>query len=74
MKKWHWVAWGVAGAFFLGLQLFGPEHPYPHAWDRIPGFYAVYGFLGCILIIVVAKGLGKAWLQKREDYYDERDR
>jgi hypothetical protein len=74
MKTWHWIALGALTVGSLALQLFGPEHPHPHAWDRIPAFYALYGFVGCILIIVISKGLGKAWLQKREDYYDEPDR
>ena len=40
-------------------------------WDSLPGFGALYGFLSCVLIIVVAKALGKAFLYRREDYYDE---
>lgn len=52
------------------LDQFEPGHPYPHAWDRIPLFYAFFGFVGCIAIIVVSKALGKAFLQKDEDYYE----
>lgn len=39
-------------------------------WEKIPGFYAVYGFIGCVLIVLVSKELGHYWLQKPEDYYD----
>lgn len=39
-------------------------------WDAIPGFSAFYGLLSTILIIVVSKAIGHAWLMKREDYYD----
>ncbi|MBK5190983.1 MAG: hypothetical protein JJE19_05775 [Methanosarcinales archaeon] len=48
--------------------------PHFHAifvWQEIPGFSAVYGFIGCILIIVVSKALGHHWLQKEEDYYEK---
>ncbi len=71
MKTWHWIALGVVTAITVGLQLFGPENPKGHAWDRIPAFYALFGFVGCVLIIVVSKALGKAALQKKEDYYDD---
>jgi hypothetical protein len=37
----------------------------------IPGFYALYGFVSCIVIVVVSKWLGKHWLQRAEGYYEE---
>ncbi len=40
-------------------------------WDGIGGFGAVYGFVSCVLIIVVSKALGYALLYRREDYYDD---
>ena len=39
-------------------------------WIGIPGFNAIYGFIGCILIVIVSKALGHHWLQREEDYYD----
>lgn len=39
-------------------------------WDRIPGFSALYGLVSSIVIIVVSKAIGHAFLMKREDYYD----
>ena len=71
MKTWHWIILGVLTAITVGLQLFGPENPYGHAWDKIPAFYAIFGLAGCILIIVLSKALGKWALQKKEDYYDD---
>ncbi|HDN68462.1 MAG: hypothetical protein ACXQT6_05345 [Candidatus Methanospirareceae archaeon] len=49
------------------------SHEQAHAafvWQEIPGFSAIYGFVGCILIIVVSKALGHRWLQKEVNYYD----
>ncbi len=70
MKPIHWILLGLLTLGTLILQYAGPEHPYPHPWDHIPLFYAAFGFIGCVLIIVVSKALGKGFLQKREDYYD----
>jgi len=40
-------------------------------WERIPDFDAIFGFLGCILIVFGSKTLGHYWLQRDEDYYDD---
>ena len=39
--------------------------------ERIPGFWAVFGFLGCVVLILVSKAFGHGGIMKREDYYDE---
>lgn len=56
----------IAAEFLLGVY-----HPSADEWwTQIPAFYAVYGFVGCGLITIVSKALGKWWLQKKEGYYD----
>ena len=40
-------------------------------WSKVPGFFAVFGFIGCIAIILGSKWMGKSWLQKKEDYYSD---
>ncbi len=57
-------------AFFVLIDFVTPRHHVMFFWDRIPGFNAIYGFISCLIIIVVSKTLGKWWLQKKEDYYD----
>ena len=47
--------------------------PREHAvffWDAIPGWSAIYGFISCVIIIVVSKFLGHRGLMKKENYYD----
>jgi hypothetical protein len=47
-------------------------HLHPHFWwEEIPVFSAVYGFVGCVVIIIASKALGHQWLQKEEDYYEK---
>ena len=38
-------------------------------WEEAPGFYAVYGFIGCVSLIFIAKGL-RFLVKRKEDYYD----
>lgn len=40
-------------------------------WDGLGGFGAFYGFVSCVVIVVVSKALGYAFLNKPEDYYDD---
>jgi len=39
-----------------------------HPWDSWWGFYAGYGFLGCVLLVLIAKLLRKL-VKRPEDYY-----
>lgn len=39
-----------------------------HYWENLPGFYALYGFVGCVLLVLVAKVLRK-FLMRNENYY-----
>jgi hypothetical protein len=40
-------------------------------WESIGGFGAFYGFMSCIVIVVVSKALGYLWLYRDENYYDD---
>jgi hypothetical protein len=45
--------------------------PAPHfAVERLFGFNALYGFLACAVLILVAKGIGLV-LKRRDTYYDD---
>jgi len=39
--------------------------------ERLPGFWSVFGFAACVLIIFVSKAYGHAGIMRGEDYYDE---
>ena len=41
-----------------------------HPWEVLFGFYAIYGFVACVLLVVLAKELRKL-LMRDEDYYDK---
>lgn len=49
------------------------EHgPSKHLWfEELPAFGSVYGLLSCVLIILVSKLIGKVWLMRPEDHYDD---
>lgn len=39
--------------------------------ERWPGFWALFGFLGCVMLILVSKWFGHCGIMKDEDYYDD---
>jgi hypothetical protein len=39
--------------------------------EHLPGFWSVFGFLACVVIIIASKWFGHAGIMKKEDYYDE---
>ena len=39
-------------------------------WEKLPAFYALYGFVACVMLVLLAKKLRKVVMRK-EDYYDE---
>jgi hypothetical protein len=46
---------------------------YHFSFQYIPQFFALFGLLGCILLILIAKGLGY-FIIREEDYYERRSR
>jgi len=70
MKNWHWI---ILGLLFLVTLVF--EFTYladydSHWWNSIPAFYALFGFVGCIVIIYVAKFIAKNIVNRDINYYD----
>lgn len=41
------------------------------SFEEIPAFYAIYGFIACVVLVVLAK-LMRLVLMRNEHYYDER--
>lgn len=69
MKRIHWILLGIITVVSFVFEMTQEPH---HWWERIPGFYIYFGFIGCVAIIVISKALGKLFIQKDEDYYDVR--
>ena len=41
-----------------------------HAWEALFGFYALYGFIACVALVLIATQLRKL-LMRDENYYDD---
>lgn len=48
------------------------DKSYAHtAAEKLPGFWALFGFVACVLIIFISKWYGHLGIMTRENYYDE---
>jgi len=64
------VLWGLyaACAIAFGADALVVRHA-DHPWEGLFGFYAIYGFGACVLLVLAATQLRKL-LMRRPDYYE----
>ena len=53
------------------VDFFIPRHEIHFIGDKIPGFWSLFGFVACILIILISKWIGRLGIMQEEDYYNE---
>jgi len=65
------ICFGVLALLILADALFvNKEHAHTGV-EHLPAFWSVFGFVACVLIIILSKWFGHAGIMTREDYYDE---
>ncbi len=70
LRRWFYVGLAVVALAEIVLPFIFPGgHPH-FLFESLPAWGSLYGLISCIAIIVVSKLIGKAWLMRREDYYD----
>ena len=70
LKRWFYVGLAVIALAEIVLPLVAGSHAH-FAFERFPAWGSIYGFLSCVAIIVVSKLVGKLFLMRREDHYDD---
>ena len=55
-------------ALVVGVDFFYETHG-PYSWENFPGFYALFGFVSCVVLVLAATQLRRI-LKRDEDYYD----
>ncbi|MEH6823066.1 MAG: hypothetical protein V7629_04040 [Motiliproteus sp.] len=68
------VRWLVRGLTALCVLLFGLDAVLDrhavHPWEGVFGFYPLYGFCACVLLVLLARELRKL-VQRDADYYQD---
>ncbi len=79
-REWDWfdhphnlrrlrIGFYVVLVLLVLPDLFIHKHTLFSSVEGWPGFYALFGFIACVAIILISKLLGY-WLKRPEDYYD----
>ncbi len=57
----------------VAIDLLFVDKHHAHTWfeKHIPGFWSLFGFVACVLIIIISKWFGHQGIMTREDYYDD---
>ncbi len=68
----------IVCGLFLGIDLVFwitgfDKHPY-FKWQTWPGFQAAFGFVACVLLVLVAKHVLRPLVMRGEDYYEKDER
>ena len=46
-------------------------HKHGHfSWEEKPAFFAVYGFVSCVILVLAAKYVLRKLVKRKEGYYD----
>ena len=75
-KRFFWTVYfiGLVGSLILDLVWIGSDILHYHfLFQYFPQFFAIFGLFGCMLLILIAKGMGH-FTVKDEDYYEKKSR
>ena len=71
LKLGFYITLGLIAAAEVVLPIVLHDEAHHHfAFEGWPAFGSGYGFVSCVLIILVSKFIGKLWLMRKEDHYD----
>jgi len=65
-----WIFAAASTAVALALPYVLPVEHHGGWWEAVPGWWAWFGGIGCAVIVIVSKWLGKILLSKPEDWYE----
>ncbi|TVP73957.1 MAG: hypothetical protein EA352_11460 [Gemmatimonadales bacterium] len=64
----RYVLFGLVLLVAVGFEFVGDPTPREQIWDEVL-FFGVWGFLGCLVLSLLAKGIVSPGLDRPEDYY-----
>ena len=67
--KWVLGIFLVISVITLGIDLFFDRHT-DHRFESLAGFYGIWGFVSCVVLVLAAKQLRKL-VMRGENYYGD---
>ena len=53
----------------LGIDFFVHKHTF-FPWEEWPEFYAIFGFVACVVLVLTAKYILRPLVKRDEEYYE----
>ena len=73
LKAVIWISCGVLALLVIADALLVNKEEAHTRVEHIPGFWSLFGFVACVLIVILSKWYGHSGIMTREDYYDQPD-
>ncbi|MFA5903180.1 MAG: hypothetical protein WC836_04550 [Desulfobacula sp.] len=62
----------ILDAFYILLSRMNVIHSHMnYQWEEFWGFYAIFGFVACVILVLVSKYVLRPLVKREEDYYDK---
>lgn len=68
VKRLLIIFFSLVGLLFV-LDFFVHKHAY-FAFETWPAFYAIFGFVACVVLVLVSRYVLRPLVKRREDYYE----
>lgn len=68
VKRFIRIFYAVCIALLV-MDFFVPKHGSQY-WENVPQFYAAYGLVACVILVLVSKFVLRPLVKRKEDYYD----
>lgn len=68
VKRVFRVYYPWLGALLLAELVVHRHSLFP--WEEWPGFYAAFGFVACVALVLAAKYILRPLVMRKEDYYE----
>ena len=68
VRRAIYLLYAVCGITLIADFFVRRHVDYP--WEGTIGFYCIYGFVACVLLVLIAKQMRKV-LMRSDDYYDD---
>jgi hypothetical protein len=71
LKRWFYCSLAIVALAEIVLPRVFPGGESHFPFEDFPAWGSLYGMISCVAIVLVSKLIGKLWLMRREDYYDD---
>jgi len=71
LKRWSLIVLALILLADVAAPLLFHGHPPHFSFEGWPAWGSLYGLASCVVIIVASKFIGKVWLMRGEDHYDD---